>query len=138
MTSTTTTAPYSIAKRLELRERYITSTMISVDVLGSLHLVGTGQKSLNFLELYAEVDGNSSVQCISYHSCCIHLEYSTPRLYSAFQGCNRPTTADSFAWGPVQMDLHSSAIIVKVCFYLSIACTTKHINSCKWRYIRYT
>ena len=59
---------------------------------------------MNFLELYVGVDGNSSVQCLSYHS-CVNLECSTPRLYSAFLGSNRPTTADSLAWGPVQMDL---------------------------------
>ena len=84
---------------------------------------------MNFLELYAGVDGNSSVQCISYHSCGIYLECSTPRLYSAFLGSNRPTTADSFAWGPVQMDLEYSDTHRKSLFYISIACTTKHIRA---------
>ena len=30
------------------------------------------------------------------------------RLYSPFLGSNRPTTADSFAWGSVQVDLEYS------------------------------
>ena len=30
------------------------------------------------------------------------------RLYSAFLGSNSPTTADSIAWGPVQMDVEYS------------------------------
>ena len=54
-----------------------------------------------------------------------------PQLYSAFLGSNRPTTADSFACGPVQMDLEYSGNHLKVCLYLSMAGTTKRINSCK-------
>ena len=48
------------------------------------------------------------MQYISYHICCVYLEDNMPRLYSSFLGSNHPTTADSFAWGPVQMDLEYS------------------------------
>ena len=55
-----------------------------------------------FSRLYVEVVGNSFVQCISYHNCCVYLECSMLRHYSACIGSNRPTATatDSFVWGP--------------------------------------
>ena len=56
---------------------------------------------MDFLELYAVVDGNSFVHCISYRSCRAYIKCSTLPLYSAYLGSNRPTAADSFVWGPM-------------------------------------
>ena len=68
---------------------------------------------MNSLELYVEVDGSSSVQCISYHSCCVYYERSTPLLYSSSLGSNRPTAAGSFAWGPVLLEGMSMGVLAR-------------------------
>ena len=60
-----------------------------MDVLDSLW----EQDNKVFSNYMSGVEINNSVQCISYHSCCV-----TPRLYSSFLGSNLPTTADSFIW----------------------------------------
>ena len=85
--------PYSVTKLFEFQEGYITSAMVSVDMHEILHV------------LYVEVVGNSFVQCISYHNCCVYLDCSTLRPYSAYLESNRPISTDSFVWGPVLMDL---------------------------------
>ena len=64
--------PYSVTKLFEFQEGYITSAMTSVDMCEILHVLWEqDKKSLNFLELYVEVIGNSFVQCISHRNCCL-------------------------------------------------------------------
>ena len=93
---------------------------------------------MNFLELYVGVDGNSSVQCISYHSCCVNLEYRMPQFYSPLLGSNRPTASDSFASGPVRTGLEYSGNHRKKLHSSFHGVHIKRINSCKRRDIRYT
>ena len=61
------------------------------------------------------------------HSCCVYLEYSMPRLYSAFLGSNRPT-ADSFAWGPAQMDLEYSGDHRKSLLFIFPLCAPLNVS----------
>ena len=63
---------------------------------------GNRIKSLNFLELYVEVVGNSFVQCISYRNCCLsRVQYAS----ALFCWPIRPIATDSFEWGPTLIDL---------------------------------
>ena len=75
-----------MTKLFEFREGYITSKMVTVDMGEILYVLW---------ELYVEAVGISFGKCISCRSCCVYLEYSTLRLYSACLGSNRPPATDS-------------------------------------------